>query len=333
MHGLLIVDKPAGIGSTDVLRRLRRVLGRPKLGHGGTLDPFATGLLPVFLGEATRLTPFLHGVDKGYRAVLELGVATDTLDLEGQVTDRQPVDPELDEAKIEACLRGFVGRIEQRVPAFSAVHVDGERLHRKARRGEIVERPLREVLIRSLTLRSWAAPWLEFDVACSAGTYVRSLGEDIAAALGTVGHLHSLRRLSVGPFHADRALALEGADRAAIEAALVPIEDALPHLPLLTLDEVEVLRVRQGQKLGATRVPEGAVEGDWLRMVDAQGVLIAVAEVLPEARGLKVARGLPVLDLPRSPDSSAQDAGETENPIDEAGTPAYDSCPAEGPGQ
>ncbi len=295
MHGLLIVDKPAGVTSAKLVRRLRAALRVKKAGHGGTLDPFATGVLPVFLGKATRLVQFLHHRDKEYRATVELGRATDTMDPEGEVVAEAPV-PNLSRDEVSQALEGLQGELLQRVPLFSAVRVGGERLHRLARRGEAgVERPTRRVVIHSLTLDSWTPPLLGFTVRCSTGTYVRSLAEDLATRLGTVGHLVALRRLRVGSFSLTGALdpeEFQELDRDLAAERLVPMEDILPELPRIDLDARDGERVLQGQKLGAGFVPGASPQGALVRLVAPWG-LAAIGEVLEGRRGISVVRAFP----------------------------------------
>lgn len=295
VHGLLIVDKPEGIGSTDVLRVLERRLGQKGLGHGGTLDPFASGVLPVLCGHATRLLPYLQGQDKLYRATLRLGVATDTLDRTGRIVAERPVPAGFDAERVRTEVLGrFVGEVELPVPAFAAVRVEGERLYRKAFRGETVQRPLRRTTIHRLLLEEYGNPQeMTVLVHCGSGTYVRSLAEAIGEAMGTVAHLTVLRRLAVGPFCVEQAVPLSACDPGRVQAALIPPALALPWLAALTLDETEVSRVRQGKLLPPERVPEATGPGAILRLLDAQGRLAALGEVLPERRGVKVARGFP----------------------------------------
>ncbi|MEZ4555277.1 MAG: tRNA pseudouridine(55) synthase TruB [Caldilineaceae bacterium] len=204
INGILVVDKPGRTGavvdpralptSHDVVQRVRRATGQRRIGHTGTLDPMADGVLVLCLGQATRLVEYYQGHDKVYRAGITLGTATDTLDALGQVTDEQPV-PALDRAAVEAALARFRGAIDQVPPLFSALKRDGESLHRKARRGESVTLEARPVVIHELTLVDWMPPArLEIRLRCSAGTYVRSLARDLGTALGTVAHLDALRR-------------------------------------------------------------------------------------------------------------------------------------------
>lgn len=270
--GLLIVDKPARLGSFDVIRRLKPLLGpRRKAGFIGTLDPFATGVLPLCVGEATKLADAVGEGDKEYVAELALGAATDTGDATGRVTASAPL-PVLTDAHLVRAREAFLGEIEQIPPMYSAIHVGGERLYEKARRGEVVERAARTVRILALHLTALAPDRLRLEVACSKGTYVRVLGEDLARALGTVGHLATLRRTRAGTFTADRAATLDEllgpASPSALARASIPL-DALeiPGWRTLSLSEDGARAVANGRALGADGV-EGAqqppVEGERL---------------------------------------------------------------------
>jgi len=264
------------------------------MGHGGTLDPFATGVLPVLVGVATRLAPYmLTEATKEYRAEVCLGVLTDTLDCTGAVVARRPVPEGLDRATVEAALGGLVGTVQQRVPAYSAVRVDGERLYAKARRGEVIERPVRSVQIHEIELEALGDTTVGLRVRCGSGTYVRSLAEDLGERLGTCGHLTALRRLAVGPFRVQDAVPLADLTADSALEALIRPAQALPHLTPLVLDDEEVSRVGHGQRLGATRVPPGARTATRLRLLSPGGELVAVGEVLPDRRGVKVVRGVP----------------------------------------
>lgn len=305
MHGLLIVDKPPAITSTDVLRILARRLSLRKLGHGGTLDPFATGVLPVLIGQATRLLPYLQGQEKVYRATLQLGTATDTLDLDGRIVEERPVPAGWcpDRVRGEVLAR-LVGEPELTVPAYAAVRVEGERLYRRSRRGEQVVRPVRRMSIHELELEGYeAGSTLTLRVLCGSGTYIRSLAEAIGGMMGTVAHLVALRRLAVGPFDVTRAVRLDDIDgplRA--RQLLVPPALVLPRLEVVMLDEQEQVRVRQGRLLPGTRVPLAAEAGSLLRLLDDRGELAAVGEVLPDRAGIRVARGFPDSEQGEGPD-------------------------------
>jgi tRNA pseudouridine55 synthase len=206
--GFLVLDKPAGLSSHTCVSKVRRAYGLKRVGHGGTLDPAVTGVLPIAVGQATRLLPYLSG-DKAYRGVVRLGLRTSTDDLEGERLAEQPV-PALDDAALEQALAGFRGAILQRPPQVSAVHVAGERAYARSRRGEALELPPRPVTIQRLTLLGWdpAAAELELEVHCSAGTYIRALARDLGEALGCGGALARLRRTAALGFGLDQAVAL-----------------------------------------------------------------------------------------------------------------------------
>jgi tRNA pseudouridine55 synthase len=280
LDGVLVIDKPAGPSSFGVVQEVRRALGIRRVGHGGTLDPMATGVLPICVGEGTKLAGFFLGAEKEYEAELELGVATDTHDAMGQVTAR--CDPGgVTEERVRAALRGFLGRIRQRPPAFSALKRDGRRLYELARAGEEVEAPEREVEIRELEVLALALPRVRFRVACSKGTYVRSLAADLGAALTVGAHLTALRRTRTGRFTLADAIPL-AALRAAHAAGTLRVID--PAAALAGLSRVvvppEVERaVRQGKPLRVGelgRIEAGATGP--LAVVAAAGHLVAVAE-------------------------------------------------------
>ena len=199
LHGVLVIDKPAGLTSHDVVARLRRLTGESRVGHAGTLDPAATGVLPVCVGQATRLVEYLSTADKGYLTEVVLGARTDTDDLEGHLTESAPV-PALAEADVEAVLAGFRGQIRQFPPAYAAIKVEGRRLYEFARAGQAVEVPARTVTIHRLHLLAWRPPALTLLVECSKGTYIRALARDIGAAIGCGGYVQALRRVWTGPF-------------------------------------------------------------------------------------------------------------------------------------
>ena len=244
-----MVDKPAGMTSHDVVARVRRILNTKKVGHTGTLDPFATGVLPVALGEGTKAIPFLDEGVKEYRAVMMLGVATDTEDVEGKVISERPLD-EIDETAIRKVFATFTGTIAQIPPMFSALKRNGVPLYKLARKGEEVEREPRQVTLYSLVIDRIDLPLLAFTVRCSRGTYVRSLARDIGAQLGCGAHLTALRRTSSGPFTLDQARTLEQlADEAVAGPKLVGIislSEALGHLLHLELTANGERRVRNG---------------------------------------------------------------------------------------
>jgi len=264
---VLLVAKPAGPTSHDMVDIVRRSLGTRRVGHTGTLDPFAEGLLVMVVGRATRLVPFAAQWTKSYEGRLRLGATTDTDDATGQVQEQRPVA--VDRAGLERTLDGFRGTVRQRPPAYSAVKVAGERAYRRARRGETVEPAEREVEIRALEVTRFAPPDVEFRATVSAGTYVRSLARDIGAALGCGGHLVALRRTTVGPFRLEDAVA----PAAAGPADVLPPGVLVRHLERRDVDAVERDAVVHGRWIRAA----GDVAASPVAMFAGE-TLVAVAE-------------------------------------------------------
>jgi tRNA pseudouridine55 synthase len=261
--GILNINKPPGWTSHDVVARVRRLAGEKRVGHAGTLDPLAEGVLPVLLGRATRLADFVQGGRKTYVARIGLGTATSTDDLEGEVIERRAVPPLLD---VESVLDRFRGEQLQTPPAYSAVKIAGQRAYAVARRGGTVTleaRPITVYELRLLTLEPFT-----LEVMCSRGTYIRSLARDLAVALGTVGHLEHLVRTRVGPFTLADAVALDGLD---VAAALLPADAALPDAPAFTADGDDLARLMNGQAVAAD-----GLHGDPVRVYDPQGRLVCV---------------------------------------------------------
>lgn len=264
VDGWVVLDKPEGLGSTPAVGRVRRLFGAQKAGHGGTLDPLASGVLPIALGEATKTVPFVMDGRKEYRFTLRFGEARSTEDREGEVTATSEVRPE--EAAIAAALPAFLGEIEQMPPVFSALKVDGRRAYDLARAGEAVELKPRKVLIERLEfLGRPDRDHADFVVGCGKGTYIRSLGRDLAVALGTVGHLSMLRRTVAGPFREAAAISLPKLEALghipALFGALAPVATALDDIPALAVTEAQADRLRQGQPVLLTRdaPPSGAL--------------------------------------------------------------------------
>lgn len=277
ISGILLMDKPAGCTSFDVVRRVKKVLRVRKIGHLGTLDPFATGLLPLCIGEATKLAPFLMPEPKTYRGTVKLGEDTDTQDLTGRVTARSEKLPDADEVP-KAAAR-FVGEIEQTPPMFSAVHYQGQRAYKLARRGEKVDLPPRKVTIYRLEVEAVALPEVTITVTCSQGTYIRTLAADLGGALNCGGHLTALRRLTVGAFRVEEALplaALENLSLEEIAGRIIPLRDCLPGLRPVPVEPEEAQRLRQGQPVPLSE--NGFREGEQVRVL-AAGELVAVAQV------------------------------------------------------
>jgi tRNA pseudouridine55 synthase len=260
LDGVVLLDKPLGLTSNAALQRVKRLLGVRKAGHTGSLDPLATGLLPICLGQATRFSGYLLEAAKGYRVSGRLGTRTSTGDAEGEVVEtcewRQ-----VDQDGLAAVLETFLGRIEQVPPMYSALKQGGERLYRKARRGEQVERAPREIEIYALSLANWAPPDFSLEVRCSKGTYVRTLVEDAARSAGSCAHVTALRRFAAGPFCESGMHTFEALERLSEEdrlaEAILPCDTALAALPVMALTADHATRIRQGQ---AVELAAGAGE-------------------------------------------------------------------------
>lgn len=290
--GVVLVDKPAGPTSFDVVRAVRRATGRRRVGHGGTLDPFATGLLVVGLGSATRLLDHVARGGKTYRATLVLGRETDTGDATGETIVEDPVRPGLDEFRAVAA--EFLGEIDQVPPRHSAIKIDGRRAYARARAGEDFEMPSRRVRIDALEILDVSDDDVEFEVTCSGGTYVRTLGQDLARAVGAVGHLSALRRTRSGALEVADAVRLDTLEECHAAGDLVrPAADLVRGWPRLPLDDEQVRRVRQGTQPDPAwwngvfdAVPERVA------LLDAAGELVAVAR-RDDAGDLRLATVLP----------------------------------------
>jgi tRNA pseudouridine55 synthase len=270
IDGILSIDKPSGWTSHDVVARVRRITGQREVGHAGTLDPLATGLLILVLGAATRLSAYLMESDKTYCADMLLGVTTTTDDAEGAILDRCSV-PELDPADIEGHLRRFMGEIEQVPPAYSAVHQGGERLHRLARKGVAVDSRPRRVVIHRLALEELDLPRLRVIVRCGSGTYIRALARDLGAALGTGAHLCALRRVASGSFAVEDAAPLDGLTRDEVLRWLQPLDRAVIAWPAVVLSAEEASRVCHGRA-----VPLGCLAPGNVRLYGPGGELVAL---------------------------------------------------------
>ena len=305
VHGWIVLDKPLGLGSTQAVAAVKRVLrqgghGKAKVGHGGTLDPLATGVLPIALGEATKLAGRMLDATKTYEFTVQFGRQTDTLDLEGAVVATSEYQPGF--GALETVLeRQFLGQIEQVPPSYSAIRIDGERAYDRARAGETVEMPS-----RSVTIHGWeyvaegfigvfdqSEQYATLRVTVSKGTYIRSLARDIALALGTVGHVTMLRRIKAGPFDLSQAISLdklEGiAKGASLENIILPLEAGLVDIPALDLDPEQARAVRQGRVL--VGLPQS--DGLWL----ARSGTVPVALVALAGGALRVERGFNFSDV------------------------------------
>lgn len=294
IDGILLLDKPRDLTSNEALQRVKRLYQANKAGHTGSLDPLATGLLPICLGGATKFSTYLLDADKWYRVRVRLGVTTTTADAEGEVLETRPVVG-IDEARVRAVLAHFQGPIDQLPPMYSAVKHQGERLYKLARQGIEVERQPRTITIHRLDLLDWTLPELELDVHCSKGTYVRTLAEDIGAELGCGAHVIGLRRTGVGPYveperrfvtlaeiEAILASAPEGAEPPlqALDELLLPLESALGHWPEVKLTADAAFYLRQGQ---AVLVPQAPTQG-LVRLYDPSRHFLGVGCILDDGK-------------------------------------------------
>ena len=291
LHGWIILDKSVGLGSTQAVGAIKRILreaGEPKIkvGHGGTLDPLASGVLPIALGEATKLCGWMLGAIKGYDFTIRFGEETDTLDLEGTLVAASEKRPTVEE--IEAVLPRFIGEIEQVPPAFSALKIEGKPAYARARAGEKVELKSRKVTVFDLRLIEAADNEATFSSTVSKGTYIRSLARDIARTLGTLGHISYLRRTRAGPFSLSSAISLDFLEEAAKARALtrtvLPLDAALDDIPALPVTPDQARLLRHGQQLTGFPAKPG------LGLATSEGIPVALVEA--SADGLRVVRGL-----------------------------------------
>lgn len=249
VSGLLNINKPKGITSHDVVARIRKLAGQRRVGHAGTLDPLATGVLLVCLGQATRLIEYLTPGQKQYRATFCFGLTTDTLDAEGRVLAEKDISS-LTETNLRQVLPAFVGRLNQIPPLFSAIKKDGQPLYKRARAGQTIEVEPRPITIFAIDWVTWQPPHLTLDITCSPGTYIRSLARDVGEAVGTGAHLIGLTRTASGPWHLDEAVSLEQLEHDPNWLRYLHAPDrAITHLPQVILTEDMMLRVIQGQKI------------------------------------------------------------------------------------
>jgi tRNA pseudouridine55 synthase len=285
VNGILLLDKPIGLTSNDALQEVKHLYKARKAGHTGSLDPLASGLLPICLGEATKASGFLLDADKHYRMICRLGVRTTTGDAEGEVLETRPVGA-LDAAALEAVLDRFRGPIQQVPPMYSAVKHQGERLYKLARQGMEVAREARTVVIRELTLLAMNLPELELDVHCTKGTYVRTLAEDIGDLLGWGAHVTTLRRLGVGPYDEAGMIALADLKKLlsqgleALDAVLLSVESALAQWPGVRLSSDAAFYLRQGQPV---LVPHAPTSG-WVRLYQGEHQFLGMGQILDDGR-------------------------------------------------
>lgn len=286
VDGIFLLDKPGGITSNKALQKVKNLYKANKAGHTGSLDPIASGLLPICLGEATKFTRYLLDSDKRYIVEAKLGEKTASGDTEAEVIETAAI-PELDEQSIEKVLKAFLGEQDQVPPMHSALKQDGQPLYKLAHQGITVERKSRKITIHAIELCAWTKETLTLDVHCSKGTYIRTLVEDVAQALGTVAHVTSLRRTQVGDFDLQNSVSLEKLEETLAESGftgidemLLPSETAIADWPGLNLSEDAAYYLKQGQ---AVLVPKAPTEG-WVRLYEGQDHFLGIGCILDDGR-------------------------------------------------
>ena len=297
MNGILIVDKPAGCTSHDVVQRVRKALRQRSVGHAGTLDPLATGVLVVAVGEGTKLVSHLQSDDKRYQVTIALGAETDSLDADGEITETGDVPP-LDAVAVEQALRAFIGRHPQEAPKLSAIKVAGTPLHRRVRRGEEVVAPVRSVDLYEATVDEVSQEALVLSLHCGKCFYVRSLARDVARALGTLGHVKVLRRTASGAFSIDEALYGEQMTAETIAERLIPLREACGALTRVELTEEGVAHARHGRPIGA----EVLIGESWRDASPEESLALFAPDGDPVALGRRVEEGIRVVRGFTTPD-------------------------------
>jgi len=252
IHGIILLDKRQGISSNKALQEVKRLYNANKAGHTGSLDPLATGLLPICLGEATKVSAYMLEDDKRYQTVIQLGVMTDTGDVDGAIIEQRPI-PEISEQQLDFCLQSFVGEIEQIPPMYSALKLNGKKLYELAREGITVERKSRKITIYAIEKLKFSGEYLTLDVKCSKGTYIRTLAEDIGTQLGCGATVKELRRTEAGIFSLQNALTIEQVRQCetngSLQSLLIAVDQPLQAMPVVNLSKVEADLVLQGQQI------------------------------------------------------------------------------------
>ena len=285
VSGILLLDKPLGMTSNDALQRVKRMYHARKAGHTGSLDPLATGLLPICFGDATKMSAYLLDADKRYQVRVKLGVTTATADTEGEVIATASTEG-IGEEEVRAKLAEFSGEIEQLPPMYSALKHKGERLYKLARQGIEVEREPRKITIFSLEMSDCSLPEFSLDVHCSKGTYVRTLAEDIGNALGCGAHVTALRRTGVGPYDEPQMVSVEALEKAreqgvkGLDSLLLPVESSVGHWPEVRLSDDAAYYMKMGQ---AVLVPQAPTEG-WVRIYSKEGAFMGVGCILDDGK-------------------------------------------------
>lgn len=283
INGVFLLDKPVGLSSNHALQKVKRLFQAKKAGHTGSLDPLASGMLPLCFGEATKFSQFLLESDKFYRVEFKLGETTATGDAEGEVIESKPVN--VDEALLRATLKNFVGQIPQVPSMYSALKYQGQPLYKLARQGIEVPRPERIVSIYSIELLSFDGTFVGMDVSCSKGTYIRTLAEDIGKVLGCGAHVTTLRRLASGPYQAEQMITFEqlellADDAQALENLLLPIETLAESCPNINLTSLTSFYVRRGQPV---LIPHSPLDG-WVKLTSPEGLFLGMGIVLEDGR-------------------------------------------------
>jgi len=285
VRGILLLDKPVGLSSNAALQQVKRIYQARKAGHSGSLDPLASGMLPITLGEATKMAGFVLEADKLYWTRIRLGVTTTTGDAEGEPIKTRPVGP-VDESRLKAVLNDFTGQIQQIPPMHSAIKRNGQPLYKLAHKGLEVERQPRQIMINDIRLLSHRGDELELEISCSKGTYIRTLAEDIGNCLGCGGHVASLRRLTIGPYLNDQMVSLETlaaageAGLSALDAFLLPMESALLHWPSVSLSDEMAFFIRRGQSVVVSKAPKG----DMVKLYTARDRFLGIGRVMEDGR-------------------------------------------------
>jgi len=285
---LFLIDKPGGMTSHDVVERVRRATGLPRIGHSGTLDPMATGLLLLCAGGAARLQAFFTRMDKSYEGVIRLGRATTTYDREGETVGQERDAAAIGAEEIERAAAGFRGEFLQSPPPYSAKKLAGRRFYEMARKGETVPQMPKKVRVSLLRFEPPREGRLSFAITCSSGTYVRAIASELGEKLGCGAHLESLRRASIGPFHAGDAVSLEHFEQMSAQQRLepphaIPLEEVPFPFERVRLASLEVWKIRKGQAIPARGI--AAKEGDWVTLVGPAGEMVALGQVTPMGTG------------------------------------------------
>ncbi len=284
VHGILLLDKRLGVSSNKALQEVRRLLNANKAGHTGSLDPLATGLLPLCFGEATKVSALMLDYDKRYQVTIKLGVMTDTGDCEGQIIAEMPV-PAFNATDLQACLQQYCGEIDQVPPMYSALKHQGKKLYELARAGQTVDRPARRIRIFELNVLNFSQEHISLDVTCSKGTYIRSLAEDIGQHLGSCGTVTALRRTATGPFLIEQACTLEqlqNMNSDTVRGHLMAVDKPLAHIPAIGLSVSEAAQIKLGQQIASSSPISGTVRIYCLQAFLGLGEMLLNGKLAPK---------------------------------------------------